>query len=116
MAANIPLNPETTFKHISVHVIHILARLQARRLVQEQLRGEGVRASQVSPREVQERATALLHDHPEIWKEALDRAHKLDEMEGQKKARRKLRREQLARLRRSVYESDPTKSATDKSG
>jgi hypothetical protein len=35
---NKPLNPELTFQHISVHMIHILARLQAKRLVQEQLR------------------------------------------------------------------------------
>jgi hypothetical protein len=47
---------------------------------------------------VQERATAYLRDHPEIWKEAIARAHRLDEMEGQRKEKRKLRREQLARL------------------
>ena len=36
MATNsLPLAP--TFKHISVHMIHILARLQAKRLVQGQL-------------------------------------------------------------------------------
>jgi hypothetical protein len=104
------------FRHISVHMIHILARLQARRSVQDQLRGEGVRLSQVSPREVQERATAYLRDHPEVWKEALARAHLIDEMEGRKKDRRKLRREQLARLSRHVSQSDHAKSATDKSG
>jgi hypothetical protein len=39
MATNsLPLNPEHTFTHISVHMIYILARLQAKRLVQEQLR------------------------------------------------------------------------------
>ena len=44
MATNsLPLNPELTFTHISVHMIHILARLQAKRLVQEQLRAEGRR-------------------------------------------------------------------------
>src|SRR6516165_5305852 len=95
---NKPLNPELTFTHISVHMVHILARLQAKRLVQEQLRAEGIRLSLVSPREVQERATAYLRDHPEVWKEAMQRAHKLDELEGQPKDRRRLRREQLARL------------------
>jgi len=45
-----PLNPSLTFKHISVHMVHILARLQAKRLVQDQLRSEGVRLSLVSPR------------------------------------------------------------------
>src|SRR5262249_4226495 len=93
-----PLNPSLTFKHISVHMVHILARLQAKRLVQDQLRSEGVRLSLVSPREVNERATAYLHDHPEVWREALERAHRLDDVEGQRKARQKLRREQLARL------------------
>ena len=97
MATNsLPL-PET-FQHISVHMVHILARLQAKRLVQDQLRAEGRRLSLVSPREVQELATAYLRDHVEVWKEALARAHKLDEMEGQRKDRQRLRREQLARL------------------
>jgi hypothetical protein len=81
-------------------MIHILARLQAKRLVQEQLRAEGIRLSLVSPREVQERATAYLAQHPEVWKEAIQRAHRLDEAEGQRKEKRKLRREQLARLAR----------------
>jgi hypothetical protein len=97
MAENsLPL-PET-FQHISVHMIRILARLQAKRLVQEQLRNEGVRLSLVPPREISELATAYLRDHVEVWKEAIARAHKLDEMEGQRKDRRRLRREQLARL------------------
>ena len=60
--------------------------------MQDQLRSEGVRLK------VQERATAYLHDHPEVWREALERAHRLDDVEGQRKARQKLRREQLARL------------------
>jgi hypothetical protein len=71
---------------------------EAKRLVQEQLRAEGIRLSLVPPREVQERATAYLRDHPEVWKEAIAKAHRLDEMEGQRKEKRKLRREQLARL------------------
>jgi|SRR6516162_7962012 len=105
----------TTFKTISVHMIHILARLQAKRLVQDQLRAEGVRVSLVKPAEINERATAYLTKHPEIWKEAIARAHLIDEMEGQRKDRRRLRREQLARLSRPVSQSDLAKSATDKS-
>jgi hypothetical protein len=81
-------------------MIHILARLQAKRLVQEQLRAEGIRLCLVKPREINERATAYLRDHPEVWKEAIERAHRIDEMEGQRKEKRKLRREQLARLHR----------------
>ena len=87
-----------TFQHISVHMVHILARLAAKRLVQDQLRAQGRRISLVSPREVQELATAYLRDHVEVWKEAMETAHKLDQMEGQRKEQRKLRREQLARL------------------
>ena len=71
---------------------------EAKRLVQEQLRAEGIRLSLVKPMEVQKRATAYLAQHPEVWKEAIARAHRLDEMEGQRKEKRKLRREQLARL------------------
>jgi len=48
----------TTFTHISVHMVHILARLAAKRLVQDALRAEGRRLTLVSPREVQELATA----------------------------------------------------------
>ena len=106
MAANsLPLNPTLTFKHISVHMVHILARLQAKRLVQEQLKADGVRLTLVPPREIAEKATAYLHDHPEVWREALARAHLFDDAEGRKKEKRKLRREQLA-LIRSVYRSD----------
>ena len=111
---SLPLNPTLTFKHISVHMVHILARLQAKRLVQEQLRNAGVRLTLVPPREVNERATAYLHDHPEIWREALARAHLIDDAEGQRKEKRKLRRAQLALLRRSVSQSDHAKVAIEK--
>ena len=99
MATN-SLSLPDTFKHISTHMVHILARLQAKRLAQEQLRAEGVRLSLVPPREVQERATTYLRNHPEVWRDAIAKAHRLDEMEGQRKHRQKLRREQLARLAR----------------
>jgi hypothetical protein len=92
--------PET-FKHISTHMVHVLARLQAKRLVQEQLRAEGVRVTLVKPREINEKATAYLAQHPEVWRLAIQRAHKLDYEEGQRKERQRLRREEL-RQRRSV--------------
>jgi hypothetical protein len=102
MATNsLPLNPETTFTHISVHMIHILARLLAKRLVQEQLRAQGRRISLVSPREINELATAYLRDHREVWTQAIARAHLIDQMEGQRKDRRRLRREQLRKIRSS---------------
>ena len=99
---NLPLNPTLTFKHISVHMIHILARLQAKRLVQEQQRNEGVRVSLVPPREISAKAQVYLQSHPELYREALARAHLIDDAEGQRKEKRKLRREQLARLDRPV--------------
>jgi hypothetical protein len=103
----------TTFKHISVHLIHVLARLQAKRLVQDQLRAEGVRVSLVKPAEINERATTLLAQCPEVWKVAIARAHLIDEMEGRRKDRQKLRREQLARLRRPVTQSDSAQTSTE---
>ena len=98
VVASLPL--PTTFKHISVHMVHILARMMAKKAVQQELRDQGVRVTLVPPREINERATAYLRDHVEIWKEALARAHRLDDAEGRRKDRQKLRREQLARLTR----------------
>jgi hypothetical protein len=101
MATNsLPLNPETTFTHISVHCVSVLARLAAKRAVQEQLHAEGVRVSLVKPADISAKAQVYLQSHPELYREALERAHLIDEAEGQKKVKRKLRREQLARLAR----------------
>ena len=111
---NLPLNPTLTFKHISVHMVHVLARLQAKRLVQEQLRNAGVRVSLVPPREVAEKATAYLAEHPELWSSALARAHLIDDAEGRKKEKRKLRREQLARLDRPVCTTGSANRGTEK--
>jgi hypothetical protein len=58
---------------------------------------QGVRVSLVPPRVINEKATAYLHDHPEVWREALRRAHQIDDAEGQRKVQQKLRREELAR-------------------
>ena len=114
MATNKPLHPDFEFKHISCHIIHVLARLQAKRLVQEQLRNEGVRVTLVPPRVIAEKATALLASQPEIWREAITRAHLIDEMEGRKKEKRKLRREQLARLDRPVCTTGSANRGTEK--
>ena len=98
---NKPLNPDFEFKHISVHVIHILARLMAKRLVQEKLRAEGVRLTYVKPRVINELATTYLAQHPEVFREAITMAHRIDYKEGRRKERLRLRREEL-RQRRSV--------------
>jgi hypothetical protein len=96
--AQIPLNPEHIFKNISVHMVHILARMAARKAVTQELRDQGVRVSLVPPREISERARSYLAQHPEVWREALARAHRLDDAEGQRKDRQRLRRKELARL------------------
>ena len=68
----------------------------AREEVKRQLRADGVR--NVLPRTINELATQYLHDHPEIWRAAITKAHEIDDKEGLRKEKRKLRREQLARL------------------
>ena len=115
---NVPLNPQLTFTHISVHVIHMLARMMAREAVRAQLRNEGVNPQHVPPREINERATTYLAQHPEVWRAAMTMAHRIDDARAQKKAKLKLRRQELARLRksRSVTYTDSAKSGTDKSG
>jgi|SRR6516165_262222 hypothetical protein len=114
MATNIPLNPEHTFKHISVSAVHVLARMAARRAVQEELHNQGVRVSLVKPAEISAKAQVYLQSHPELYREAMQRAHLIDEAEGRKKARQKLRREQLARLRRPVLQTDSAQAGTEK--
>ena len=52
-----PLNPDLTFKHISVHVVHTLARMIAKEAIKAQLRYDGVRVQFVKPRDINERAT-----------------------------------------------------------
>jgi hypothetical protein len=103
-----PLNPELEFRHISVHVIHILARLMAKDKVRAQLRNEGIDARFVLPRDINERATTYLRDHPQVWKEAILMAHRIDAKEGQRKERQRLRRAELrqSRASRSVSISD----------
>jgi hypothetical protein len=96
---NKPLNPELTFQHISIHVVHILARYMAREEVKRQLRADGVR--NVLPRQIDKLATQYLHDHPECWRAALTQAHRIDDKEGVRKARQRLRREQLRKIRSS---------------
>ena len=96
-----PPNPDYEFQHIGVCAVHILARLMAKKAVQEQLHNAGVRALYVRPSEINERARAYLHEHPEIWREAITMAHRIDYKEGQRKERLRLRRAELRQLRKS---------------
>jgi hypothetical protein len=110
-----PLNPEMEFKHISVCAVHILVRLMARKAVALALRNEGVNALHVMPRDINDRARAYLRDHPEVWREAIAVAHRIDEKEGQRKERQRLRRAELAKLRasRSVYRTGSANAGTE---
>ena len=65
-----------TFQPISASAVHVLARLAARKAVQEQLRADGVRVSLVKPAEISVRANEYLASHPELWKVALERAQR----------------------------------------
>ena len=56
---------------------NILARLAAKKAVQEQLRAEGVRVSLVKPAQISVKAHAYLQSHPELYVEAIDRALRL---------------------------------------
>jgi hypothetical protein len=96
-----PLNPNLEFKHISSHVIWILARMKAKDAIRAQLKNEGINPQHVLPRDINERATAYLRDHPEVWREAITMAHRIDEKEGKCRERQRLRRKELAQLRKS---------------
>jgi hypothetical protein len=90
MATNsLPQSTLDTFRPISASTVHVLARLAARKAVQEQLRADGVRVSLVKPAEISAKAQVYLADHPELYKEALERAQRLKLYERPK--RRKLR-------------------------
>jgi len=63
-----------SFSHIGNHAINVLARLAAKKAVQEQLRADGVRVTLVKPAEISAKAQVYLADHPELYQEALERA------------------------------------------
>ena len=103
-----------SFEHISITAVKVLARLAARKAVETELRAKGIRVTLVKPAEITAQAQVYLQSHPELYREAMQRAHLIDEAEGRKKARQKLRREQLARLRRPVLQTDSAQAGTEK--
>ena len=74
-----------TFQPISASAVHVLARMAARRAVQEELRAQGVRVTLVKPAEVSARAQVYLADHPELYRAALARAQRLGMYEKRKR-------------------------------
>ena len=75
--SSLPQSTLDTFQPISASAVHVLARMAARRAVQEELRSEGVRVSLVKPAEISAKAQSYLADHPELYREALERAQRL---------------------------------------
>jgi hypothetical protein len=63
-----------SFSHIGNHAINVLARLAAKKAVQEELCAQGVRVTLVKPADVSAKAQAYLQSHPELYREALERA------------------------------------------
>jgi hypothetical protein len=74
---SLPQSTFDTFLPVSASAVHVLARLAARKAITEQLRNEGVRVSLVKPAEVSARAQVYLANHPELYREALERAQRL---------------------------------------
>ena len=75
--SNLPQSTLDTFHPISASAVHVLARMAARKAVQEELRSAGVRVSLVKPAEISAKAQSYLADHPELYREALERAQRL---------------------------------------
>ena len=71
------------FKHIGTSAINVLARLAAKNAVKEQMRGEGIRMTLVPPRVIAEKASAYLEQHPELYRQALERAKRMGWIEPQ---------------------------------
>ena len=75
MASNsLPQSTVDTFQPVSASAVHVLARLAARRAVQEELRSRGVRVSLVKPAEISARAQVYLQSHPELYRAGFERA------------------------------------------
>jgi NAD(P)-dependent dehydrogenase (short-subunit alcohol dehydrogenase family) len=78
--------------------VHVCARSIAKRAVVQELREQGVRVTLVRPAEINQRATAYIANHPEIWPLAEERARKIEKMEEARKAARRRARAAIARL------------------
>jgi hypothetical protein len=73
------LSPKQILERMQRHrqAVTQLARLAAKRAVQDQLRAQGVRVSLVLPRDIAEKASAYLVAHPELYQQALERAQRM---------------------------------------
>jgi hypothetical protein len=73
------LSPKQILERTQRHrqAVMQLARLAAKRAVQDELRAQGVRVSLVPYAEIMRQAREYLASHPELYQLALERAHKL---------------------------------------
>ena len=62
---------------IGISAVKILARLAAKRAVQENLRAQGVRVSLFPHAELMRQAAEYLSSHPELYQQALERAQRM---------------------------------------
>src|SRR5262249_54511622 len=84
--SSLPQSTLDTFQPISASAVHVLAPKAAKKTVQQEMRRRGVRVSLVKPAEIS--ATQVyLSQHPELYREALERAQRLGLFE---KRRRRL--------------------------
>ena len=63
--------------HSANHAINYCARAIAKNAVKEQMRARGIRLTLVPARETNERASAYLAAHPELYQLALERARRM---------------------------------------
>ena len=73
------LSPKQIQERARLHrqAVALLARLAAKRTVQENLRAQGVRVSLFPHAELMRQAGEYLANHAELYQPALERAHKL---------------------------------------
>ena len=73
------LSPKQILERVRLHrqAVMVLARLAAKRAVQDELRAQGVRVTTYPHAEVMRRAGEYLANHPELYQLAFERAHKL---------------------------------------
>jgi hypothetical protein len=104
------------FQPLSRHVITVIARLAAERVIKEKLRDQGVRVSLVPMRQIREQADLYLSQHPELFDFARERAQRMAEEDELRKARRRKLRAPLITPDLPVSLSDHAKSGTDIAG
>jgi hypothetical protein len=75
--ANHSLSRTKSFKPVGNQAIHVLARLAAKRAVQDELRAAGVRVTLVKPADIAAQAKVYLEQHPELWVLARERARRM---------------------------------------